>query len=551
LFHVATATTAFALLIAALRRCTSLPLAVVVAYFAGFPLVAVRETEEVLLLLGFVLTVRILSQAADANARIGLWLGFGALAGFAALDKLSLGAGITALAAIALAFAAIPNRLRAIALGGGASVAVFAMGWFGTGNGIGNLVAYVRYAREAATGYTAMALDPVSGHYVGLAVLTGGAVIGATVVYARELRRSTGGGDSQATPSRRASAGLVAAATLVVWVLFKEGFVRQDEHRVVFFASLPLVVAALLLGPIAARPVAAARAVALMLVSSFAAFVMVGTVPPRLIDPIANAREFAKNVGDTTVPARRREVVDEARASLRAKYALPPSMIARIGKAGVDIGPWEQTVAWAHPELRWQPLPTLQRYFAYTAALDDRDAEVVSSDRAPQFLLRQAPASIDSRWPGFDGPATQIAVACHYRQVEVSPTWQLLERSGNRCGRPRELSRTAVSFGEPVDVPDAGQNEMIAARIDLHLPWWWRVADTVYKTPLLDIRLNDAPGNRFVVGTEGQLHLLVPADPPGPSDQFALQPIRRIELGPGSRGYSATITFFAIPVTGP
>jgi hypothetical protein len=73
----------------------------------------------------------------------------------------------------------------------------------------------------------------------------------------------------------------------------------------------------------------------------------------------------------------------------------------------------------------------------------------------------------------------------------------------------------------------------------------------VYKTPLLDIRLNDAPGNRFVVGTEGQLHLLVPADPPGPSDQFALQPIRRIELGPGSRGYSATITFFAIPVTGP
>jgi hypothetical protein len=538
-FHFATATAAFAVLIAALRRYTSLTIAVVVAYVAGFPIVAVWGGEEVVLALAFVFAVRILSRPDAANGWIGLWLGFGALAGFMLLEKPSLGVGIAALAAIALGCAAVPHRLRAIALAVGSLVTVFVAGWFATGNGVGNLVAYARGAREATAGYTAMATNPTAGHYVGLAVVAGLAVIAASALSARSLRPAS-------------AVGLVAATALVTWMLFKEGFVRQDAHRIVFFAALPIVVAALLLGPVVAPRASGARVVALVVIPAVAALAVYGAVPSGLIDPVANGRGFVATVRALAIPERRHNLTHAARASLQARYAIPPAMLARIGRHRVDVAPWEETVVWAYPELRWRPLPTLQSYFAYTARLDDLDVDAVSSNGAPRFLLRQVPKAIDGRVAAFEAPATQVAIACHYRQVASVPAWQLLELTDDRCGAARELGQQRVAFGETVEVPNAAPDEMVVGRFDLHLPWWWPVAETLYKPPLVTIRLNGADHpNRFVVGTGNQLHVLALPATTHSSPPFAALTIRRLELGVGGgaeRDYSATITFAAIPL---
>jgi len=42
----------------------------------------------------------------------------------------------------------------------------------------------------------------------------------------------------------------------------------------------------------------------------------------------------------------------------------------------------------------------------------------------------------------------------------------------------------------------------------------------------------------------------VPARSSDSSARFALEPIRRLELGPAGHGFSATITFVAIPTSG-
>ena len=94
MYHFATAAAAFAVLIAAVRRSTSLPIAVVVAYVAGYPLVVVWGGSEVLLVLALVLTVRVLSRGAGRQrgdrpvARLRQ-----ALTAFTALEKLSLERG--------------------------------------------------------------------------------------------------------------------------------------------------------------------------------------------------------------------------------------------------------------------------------------------------------------------------------------------------------------------------------------------------------------------------------------------------------------------------
>ena len=377
-----------------------------------------------------------------------------------------------------------------------------------------------------------MAIDPTRGHYVGLAVVTRGALVAATVLYGAPCARPgpADTGDAPAPPvTRRAAAGLVVAVAFVLWVLFKEGFVRQDTHRLVFFASLPLIVAALALGPSAARPVPPARVVALLLVASFVAFAVYGAMPSGIVDPVANTRGFVGTVRALALPDRHANVVNERRARTSSR----PTRFPRRWSSGSGTTPSTSSLgnrrsAWAYPQWRWDPLPTLQHYFAYTDRLDDRDADVVASDSAPRYVLRRPPASIDGRRAAFDARATQIAIVCHYREADAGTRWQLLERGGERCGPERDLGSREIRFGESVDVPSAGPNEMRRTRFDLHLPWWWRVADLAYKAPQVHVRVDDAAQpNRFVVGTAGQPHLLVPASTSGYAARFDEPPIGR------------------------
>jgi hypothetical protein len=553
LFHVGLAAATFAVLIATLRRWVSLPVAVVVAYAAGFPMAAIWGGEEALLPLAFVAAVNLLSRPVDAPTARWLWAGLGALTAFAALDKPSVGAGIGVVTVITLACAPLRARLRVAGLTAASFVGVLLAGWIGTGNPAGNLVDYARAVAEASAGYSAMAIDPPAGYhrYLVVAIVLMLAIVGWSVRYANGLRAVIG---------RRAAGGIVVTTAVVVWVLFKEGFVRQDHHQIVLFGAVPIIICAFANGPALPRdeqsradtPSRGTSLVVALLVSSLIAIASFGALPPTFADPIASARGLVSTVRGIVEPSRRDDVIDAARAAQRTYYDVPPTMLTRIGDATVDVDPVEQSLAWAYPELRWHPLPTLQNYFAYTAALDDRNVDVIASAHAPQFILRQAPWSIDGRRADFDAPATRIAIECNYASVAATRRWQLVEHRTNRCDAPRELGVTSVPFGEPVRVPAAGPGEMVVAHFALHLPWWRRVADTLYKAPVLTIRVDDnATSNRFVAGTAEQPHLMAPAPTSDFRGAFRAPTIHTFELGvagSSDAGHSATVTFTAIRV---
>ena len=487
LFQFGLATVTFWVLLSALRRHMTLLPALGVAYLAGYPIVAIWGGEEVVLPLVFVLTVRVLSRPDDAFSERWAWICFGSTAGLMILEKPAVGVAVCALAAIAVVCFPAGRRRTAGGLTLAAFGVVFAAGWFGTGNGLGNFTAYLRAVREAAAGYSAMAIDPPSGYgnNVMLAALLGVGIIAVSCLYARRL-------------GRRAALGIIGASSLVTWVLFKEGFVRQDNHRLVFFASIPLIISAFVIGARPAGQPGTARSrsalvVAAMLGSALVAFAVVGAVPSGLLDPPASLRGFGATFRTLALPARRHHLVDQARASVRGQYGIPDAMITRIGRKTVDIDPNEQTVAWAYPDMRWDPLPTIQNYFAYTPALDQLDVHYIASSHAPQFILRQPRLSIDGRWPVFDAPSTQVAIYCNYREVDSNAAWQLLERTANRCGARREIDRVRVAFGKSVTVPKADRNHLVVASFDLHLPAWWPLVDAVYKPPQLRVPPGQVP----------------------------------------------------------
>jgi hypothetical protein len=60
----------------------------------------------------------------------------------------------------------------------------------------------------------------------------------------------------------------------------------------------------------------------------------------------------------------------EARAALRASYGISPALAARVTGETVQIDPWEAAVAWAYPQMRWDPVPVFQTCNAHTTRLD-------------------------------------------------------------------------------------------------------------------------------------------------------------------------------------
>lgn len=590
-FGLAIAT--FAVLVSALRRYTTLVVASVVAYVAGYPMVAMWGGVEVVLALALVLCVRLLSRPDDAWKTRCAWVGFGAIAGLMMLAKLSLGVGVCALASIAVACAPVRRRRVAAGLTLMSFAVVFVVGWFATGNTLSNFFAYVRGAREAPSGYSAMAINPsIQPHDIVLAVIVGFAIVVTAGIYARRLLRGAVEPNVESVPprcpesgvaatesmrsdaddhevsvgtsiTRWTASGIVVASSLVTWMLFKEGFVRQDGHRLVFFASISLILSAFAVGPgsVAAdrdldpsRPLQMSSAifVAALMVSSVVTFAVVGLVPAGLLDPGVSLGGFAGTLQTLASSTRRHDLIVEARATLQRQYDVPAAMIAETAGQTVDIDPIEQTVAWAYPGMRWDPLPTIQDYFAYTPALDRLDVDYIASPRAPRFILRQIPSSIDARLPVFDAPSTQVAIECNYRQVEISAEWQLVERGPNRCGARQQVGRVRVAFGQPVTVPTPGRGDMIVATFDLHLPSWWHLLDTVYKPPQIAIDIDgSAQVNRFVEKTASDLHVLAPASTLGYGASFSPPPIHSLTLisdAAGDSKYGVTVTFYDVPV---
>jgi hypothetical protein len=539
-FRFCLAAATFAVLLAAIRRYVSLVIAVPVAYVSGFALIGVLPSDEAAIGVAFALCVDRLSEPADAPKADWKWIAFGGIAGLFALEKLSIGLAIGVLLVIAI-WCVPGRRRRALVLAGVPAFVVFVVGWFATGNGFGNLLSYVRTSLETAAGYSAMAYDPVADHHNALILAAIGfvAILTTAVAFARRLAAASPAADADVTDARRwkmlvvapAPVGLVLATVFTSWLLFKEAFVRQDTHRIIFLSSVPLLLAGLLFADrtstrLSARPWLTRRnglnLVVALLLFSFFGFEVLGSVPGSLTDPAGAAGGFLTTVRTLVVPQRRHDLMDSARQQLEQGYNLPPGMLARISGQTVAVVPYEQTVAWAFPTLRWDPLPVIQDYAAYTNGLDLRNVDFIESAKAPQFILRQPPsATIDGRIAAFDPPATQLAVECNYREVSANAAWQLVERTPNRCGAPARIETKTVPFGKPLVVPEASAGSMVVGTFDLHLSVWWKLVDRAYKPPQVRVVNQDGAVNRFIVGTAANSHVLRPASTLGYSAPFA------------------------------
>ena len=215
--------------------------------------------------------------------------------------------------------------------------------------------------------------------------------------------------------------------------------------------------------------------------------------------------------------AKRDAVITRQRTYLPPELSIPPEVRAALSEGGVHIEPTETSIAWIFPEIKWKPLPTLQSYTTYTAALDNVNAAAYQKRGGPDIVLYRDGFRVDDRIARFESPATQFAFICNFRPRVLTDLWQVFVRrpDGSGCAdRPNDLGTVTTHLGEKVEVGPFPDDAVVVASFKGISTGSLanRVRNAVVRAPKFWFAMGvpelNEPAHRFIAATAGQPHVL-------------------------------------------
>jgi len=277
---------------------------------------------------------------------------------------------------------------------------------------------------------------------------------------------------------------------LVLFVAFKNGFVRHDGHA--FTAATALILTALTLPLVLKRnPLLIGAALTLSLFVSLS----IDQDWTRL-----RPSDFVNNVVGTYGNAwtgvvlrshgadRLRHDFDEANLDIAQRWPRPKI------DGTADLYSNHQTILFA-AGIKWSPRPVMQSYSAYTTSLAKLNELHLRSRNAPDNIILQV-ESIDFRYPSLDDGYSWPTIINNYTPFSQNGILVFLKkRASPHVPLPpiTVLSREAA-LGDEVVVPDS--KEPLFAEIGVLPTFAGRILSFLYKPPLLEISVHLADGGR-------------------------------------------------------
>jgi hypothetical protein len=250
---------------------------------------------------------------------------------------------------------------------------------------------------------------------------------------------------------------------------FKSAMVREDGHCVQFQVELALFALVLI-------AFTQARRSRLLIFSFSAVSVMLGLQVQNVMWPQLAAGEWDRASGGAIVrdlrgflnwPATVRTLAFASEQAL-APARIPPefAFAPLLTGQSVTAVPFQIDFVRAN-HLKWQPLPVMQTYAAYTAALDRLNANRMRVAGAPSnILLFWNP--IDGHQPFYESPQTWRELFNFYDlQLKVPGIYVLKHRSAPRFKPPIFIGATVVRWGENVFVPQVNDDQMLIMQSDI------------------------------------------------------------------------------------
>jgi hypothetical protein len=395
------------------------------------------------------LTVALLDYVGRSDAPPTPWLPAFAAGCAAFLLQVKFNEGVMLGLMTAIACACAPRAwLRRSVESFVALIAVTVLAWVAAGQSLGNIVSYFRGAIQVAGGYSsALAQDYLPKVLSYLIIFF---IIVTIAVYIIRLIPEL---------SLRQSIGVVALCLVVVYLAFKEATVRHDlDHEADFYVwTIPILIWFIAMG----------RSQIFRYVMAIVAVTLAYNVVS--ISPDSVRKNLTPAVESIASGGARAQLLASAQARDQKFYNVPASMVAAVGQHPLAMDGQEITLAWAY-NFNWDAPPVFQGLSAYTADLDQGNADWLRNSPSDQMFLRppndSPEAVVDTRNALWDPPRYMLAELCNTTMVASSDKWLLLQKSADHCGSPRTTSTMHVSAGQTITVPTVDADQMVTASFD-------------------------------------------------------------------------------------
>jgi len=280
----------------------------------------------------------------------------------------------------------------------------------------------------------------------------------------------------------------LCAIALVVMVIAKDGFVRQDEGHQRVAVPLLLTTIALCSASMSLRRINVAAA-ALFAIAAGLFFV---TMPEALRLPASAVRDVAGiadliNNGTRSLDAAH----ERAFAHIRSGWPLPKV------SGDADIYPIDQLVLFANGN-RYGPRPAFQSLTAYTRYLIERNVDFLKSPTAPATIFFNV-EPIDGRMAAFEDGASWPELLTRYDATDDNGIFLRLDRRVDaRTFSTAPTLKTTIRLGEPMII-DNHDDALIWAHINLRKTTLGTLLTMIAKAPLLTLEetLRDGTSRSF------------------------------------------------------
>ena len=374
------------------------------------------------------------------------------------------------------------------------------------GQRLADLPAFVRGQGEVVAGYSeAMALDGSRAELIGFVLAAAGLL--AVSAVSEWSARPRGAGSRFAVP---------VGLALVLLILFKAGFVRQDGHTLIAWYGLALAAAVLSWARLRRTlPRAALLAVAVLGGTALGPWLAASRALPSarlaaaasaerdlfVTDPgteLAAAWSLAWDPAGTV--AGWRDAKDQAWRDIAAATPLP-----RLD-GGVDVLPsWQSRLL--VPGLDYRPRPSFQEYSTYTPGLAAANRAFLSGPGAPAWVLFGpepgfGALTLDRRYPNLAEGALWPDLLAGYRpERRIGELVALHRRAAPVPLTFGPLRRVAADFGEavPVEPPPRGGGKAgaVVLGVVVRPTLLGRLAALLFRPAPLFVTVGFADGHRM------------------------------------------------------
>ncbi len=453
----------------------------VIAIFAFYPLLIIDIGWNIPFVFAVVLIYRMVDEVPQRAHRSTWYITIIVLLSLLALIKFTGQVMWVGVMGYATLLGLLRRDYRTALTFGLGGPAIFLAIWLGIGQSIGGLGAYFATSLNMSAGYAAMSLQPAP--YMDAIGMATFALLAAVIAIGYWLAAA------------RLAYVLAAIALLgLSFITWRMGFIRPDDHVVIFFGSAVFLALAALCIPLGHRR----KLIAIRWVG-FGTIVVIAVATsyslPSFRWTLAGIRDSVSSLlhpGDQLKLRQAEWAVTAARAQLKP-------VRDRIGGDSVDVLMNESSIAIING-LNFTPRPSFQGYLANTPQLARTNEQfLLDKVDAPEFVLAKI-QSIDQRLPTGDDPLSVLAVLRAYIPVDRAEGFLVMKKAGWQIAPipvPPASEWKLASLGADLEFDQGPTPQVLYFGIELN--FWGKIRSAFLREPglTIDVRLTDGSEQSF------------------------------------------------------